>query len=99
MRDDGVAAGDQAYGAVLVKDGEIVGFGPSRVVVDRDSEAHAERVALRDARRRLGTADLSGTLLYSTSRPCAACEAAAAAAGVARLWVGEVPTDFGPPRP
>jgi tRNA(adenine34) deaminase len=92
------AWGDQPYGAVLVAGGVIVGVGPSRVVVDRDASAHAERVAIRDAQRRLGTASLAGSVLYSTARPCGACEAAAAAAGVGRMIHGRALTDAGVPR-
>lgn len=91
--------GDQAYGAVVVADGVIVGVGPSRVVVDQDFSAHAERVALRDAQRRLGRLSLAGAVLVSTSRPCAACEAAAAAAGVGRMFHGPSLNDAGVPRP
>lgn len=90
--------GDQPYGAVVVLDGAVVGDGPSRVVMDRDSDAHAERVAIRDAQRRLGRTRLAGAVLYSTSRPCGACEAAAAAAGVSRMYYGESLVDAGPPR-
>ncbi len=54
MRDDAVRAGDQAYGAVVVKDGGIIGFGPSRVVLKKDWTAHAEREAIREAQARLG---------------------------------------------
>jgi tRNA(adenine34) deaminase len=93
-----VSWGDQSYGAVLVADGVLVGVGPSRVVVDRNPDAHAERVALRDAQQRLGRASLAGAWLYSTSRPCGACEAAAAAAGVARMIHGPALSDAGPPR-
>ena len=85
MRDEAVARGE-----------EIVGYGPSRVVADRNPHAHAERVALWDAQRRLG--DVAGTTMYSTSRPCAACEQALAAAGVARMLFGRGPTDGGAPR-
>ncbi|MBL8340752.1 MAG: nucleoside deaminase [Rubrivivax sp.] len=92
-----VSWGDQSYGAVLVADGVIVGVGPSRVVVDRNPDAHAERVALRDAQQRLGRPSLAGAVLYSTSRPCRACEAAAAAAGVARMIHGSALQDAGPP--
>ena len=60
MRDDAVRAGDQAYGAVVVKDGRIIGFGPSRVVLKKDWTAHAEREAIREAQARLGRTDLSG---------------------------------------
>jgi len=90
--------GDQPYGAVLVLDGALAGEGPSRVVKDRDPDAHAERVAIRDAQRKLGRATLAGAILYSTSRPCAACEAAAAAAGVSRMIYGEGLADAGAPR-
>ena len=54
MQDDAVRAGDQAYGAVVVKDGRIIGFGPSRVVLKKDWTAHAEREAIREAQARLG---------------------------------------------
>ena len=91
--------GDQPYGAVLVLDGRIVGEGPSRVVRHADPGAHAEREAIRDAQRRLGRQQLPGSVLYSTSRPCRVCEAAAAAAKVSRMVYGEALADAGPPRP
>ena len=90
--------GDQPYGAVLVLDGALAGEGPSRVVKDGNVDAHAERVAIRDAQRRLGRTSLAGAVLYSTSRPCSACEAAAAAANVSRMYYGESLADAGPPR-
>ncbi len=90
--------GDQPYGAVLVFENAIVGEGPSRVVLRGDADAHAEREAIRDAQRRLGRTDLAGSVLYSTSHPCRLCEAAAAAAQVARMVYGESLTDAGPPR-
>jgi tRNA(adenine34) deaminase len=98
MRDHAVAAGDQSFGAIVVKDGEIVGYGPSRVIIDRNPEAHAERVAIWDAQRRLGTEDLSGTALYSTSRACAACENAAAKANMAVMYFGPSAVNAGKPR-
>ena len=91
--------GDQAYGAVLVADGAIVGEGPSRVVKRGDPTAHAEREAIRDAQRRLGRMNLAGSILYSTSRPCSQCEMAAAEAHVARMIFGEGLSDAGQPRP
>ena len=92
------STGDQPYGAVLVADGAIIGEGPSRVVILGDPTAHAEREAIRDAQRRLGRTDLSGSVLYSTSRPCRMCEAAAAEANVARMIHGTDLDDAGPPR-
>jgi tRNA(Arg) A34 adenosine deaminase TadA len=90
--------GDQPYGAVLVLDGRLAGEGPSRVVQRNDPDAHAERVAIADAQRRLGRTDLAGATLYSTSRPCGLCEAAAARAGVARMVWGAQAHDAGTPR-
>jgi len=98
MRDDAVRSGDQAYGAVVVKDGTIVGFGPSRVVLKKDWSAHAEREAIREAQARLGSRDLTGAVLYSSSRPCAECESAAAEANIARMIHGRDGTDAGPPK-
>lgn len=90
--------GDQPYGAVLVLDEQLVGEGPSRVVKNRDPSAHAEREAIRDAQARLGRVRLDGSVLYSTSRPCAACEEAAADAGVGRMVFGPSLVDGGAPR-
>lgn len=90
--------GDQPYGAVLVLDERIVGEGPSRVVKLGDPTAHAEREAIRDAQRRLNRQLIRGAVLYSTSRPCPACEAAAAEAGVIRVYFGEEMRDAGAPK-
>jgi tRNA(Arg) A34 adenosine deaminase TadA len=99
MRREAVARGDQSYGAILVVEGAIAGWGPSRVVTDRNPDAHAERVALWDAQRRLGRERLDGAVMYSTSRPCAACQRALAGAGIARLFFGPEGTDGGAPAP
>jgi tRNA(Arg) A34 adenosine deaminase TadA len=98
LRDEAARAGDQPYGAVLLCNGRIVGEAPSRVVASTDPTAHAEMEAIRDAARRLGTRDLSGCVLVSTSRPCRMCEAAAGWAGIARMVHGAALTDAGPPR-
>jgi len=95
MRQRAESWGDQPYGAVLVLDGQLVGEGPSRVVLNRDPDAHAEREAIRDAQRRLGRARLEGSVLYSTSRPCPACQRAAAEAGIARMVFGQQLVDAG----
>ena len=90
--------GDQPYGAVLVLDGKLVGEAPSRVIKNQNPDAHAEREAIHDAQRRLGRTDLSGAVLYSTSRPCSLCEAAAAQAAVSRMYFGSPLADGGAPR-
>ena len=98
MREQAVAAGDQAYGAVVVRTGEIVGWGPSRVRERGEWAGHAEREAMRDAQQRLARDDLSDCVMYSTSRPCGACERAAAQARLGRMYYGPDATDAGVPR-
>jgi tRNA(Arg) A34 adenosine deaminase TadA len=98
MKAEAVAKGDQPYGAVLVRDGAIIGSGPSRVITDRNPDAHAERVALWDAQRRSGSRELAGAAIYSTSRPCSDCQQALALAKVERMYVGPAATDAGRPQ-
>lgn len=98
MRKQALSWSDQAYGAVLVKDNRIIGYGPSRVIRNQDPEAHAEREAIKDALTKGGNGSVAGAVLYSTSRPCMACEAAAAKAGVRRMYFGSNAQDAGPPR-
>ncbi|MFT5116374.1 MAG: tRNA(Arg) A34 adenosine deaminase TadA [Parasphingorhabdus sp.] len=87
MRDQAVSAGDQAFGAVVVRDGRIVGQSRSRVMTHSDPTAHAEMEAIRDAASRLGRR-LTGCTLYSSSRPCPMCEAAAYWANIDRMIHG-----------
>ena len=98
MKTDAERAGDQPYGAVVVRGGEIVGWGPSRVVTNKDWTAHAEREAIRDAEARLQSAELAGCVIYSTSRPCSNCERAAAAAKIERMFYGADAADAGRPK-
>lgn len=98
MRDLALETGDQGYGAVIVKDGRIVGQAPSRVVVNHDPTAHAEMEAIRDAARKLGTRDLSGCVLYSSSRACPMCEAAGYWAGLEGMRFGHAVSDAGRPQ-
>ena len=99
MRRLALSWGDQPYGAVVVHEGRIVGQGPSRVRQRNDPNAHAEREAMRDARDSFGADVLRGAVLYSTSRPCALCEAAAAQAGISRMVHGAGLQDAGAPAP
>lgn len=98
MRNLALETGDQGYGAVIVKDGRIVGQAPSRVVVNRDPTAHAEMEAIRDAARNLGTRDLRDCVMYATSRACPMCEAAAYWANLKDMRFGPTIADAGPPR-
>lgn len=90
--------GDQAYGAVVVRSGRIVGEGASGVIVMQDPTAHGEVEAIRDACRRLGTNDLGGCEIYSTAKPCPMCETACYWARIARIYFGAGITDGGAPR-
>lgn len=65
------------FGAVVAKDGRIVGEGWNRVTSSADPTAHAEVVAIRAAAAALGTHDLSGAVLYTSCEPCPMCLAAA----------------------
>ena len=69
----GVETGGGPFGAVVVKDGEIIGEGMNRVVPNADPTAHAEIVAIRAACAALGTHDLSGAVIISSCEPCPMC--------------------------
>ena len=97
LRRAALESGDQGYGAVVVRDGRIIGEAPSRVIQNRDPTAHAEMEAIRDAARRGASRDLGGAVLYSSSPPCPMCEAAAYWAGIERLVHGSEARDGGRP--
>ena len=97
MRRLAIDNGDQGYGALVVLKGIIVGQSPSEVVVNRDPTAHAEMQAIRDAASRLNRRDLSGCILYSSSRACPMCEAAAYWSGITQMKYGKEITDAGRP--
>ena len=61
------------FGAIIVKNGKIVGKGINRVIKDNDPSAHAEIVAIRDACKNLNTLDLTGCILYTSCYPCPMC--------------------------
>ena len=61
------------FGAVVVKDGKIIGKGHNKVVGSNDPTAHGEIDAIRDACRNIGSFDLSGAELYTTCYPCPMC--------------------------
>lgn len=76
------------FGAVVVKDGRIVGRGHNCVIRDQDATMHGEIAAIRDASRALGTFDLSGCTLYSTAEPCPMCLCACLWANIDRIYYG-----------
>jgi len=79
------AAGEVPVGALLVRDGLVIGEGWNRPIGACDPSAHAEIVALREAGRRVGNYRLPGATLYVTLEPCPMCAGAIVHARVARV--------------
>ena len=61
------------FGAVVVKDGEIIGEGCNQVTSTNDPTAHAEVVAIRNACQKLGSFQLDNCILYTSCEPCPMC--------------------------
>ena len=85
---EAAAAGEVPVGAVVVKDGAVVGRGHNRPVAGRDPTAHAEVMALRDAAERIGNYRLAECMLYVTLEPCAMCAGAIMNARIRRVVYG-----------
>jgi tRNA(adenine34) deaminase len=81
-------AGEVPVGALVVKDGEIIGRGYNAPISCHDPSAHAEIRAMRDAAQRIGNYRLVGCTLYVTLEPCAMCAGAIQHARIARLVYG-----------
>ena len=90
---DGVAEGGGPFGAVVVKDGVVVGEGRNSVVPNHDPTAHAEVMAIRSACATLGTHDLSGAVIYTSCEPCPMCLGAIWWARIAEIVYGNDRTD------
>ena len=82
------AAGEVPVGAVVTRDGTVLGIGSNRMRADRDPTAHAEVVAMRAAARALGDWRLDGCDLWVTLEPCAMCAGAIALSRIQRLYFG-----------
>jgi tRNA(adenine34) deaminase len=80
--------GEVPVGAVVVRNGVVVGRGHNRNLIDQDPTAHAELVALREAGRALGNHRLGGCELFVTIEPCAMCAGAMVHARIQRLVYG-----------
>lgn len=86
---DGIRNGEGGpFGAVIVKDGRIIGKGHNRVLADHDPTMHGEVAAIRDACKNLGTYNLRGCILYTTAYPCPMCLSAAMWANIDRIVYG-----------
>ena len=82
------SVGEVPIGAVIVKDGEVVGRGYNRIECDKDPTQHAEMIAIRKASRKLGARRLIGCTMYVTVEPCSMCAGAAVLARLDRVVAG-----------
>ncbi len=90
---DNIDSGGGPFGAVIVKDGEVIATGANRVVPNTDPTAHAEVMAIRNACAKLGTFQLTGCTIYSSCEPCPMCLSAIYWAGIDRLCYGNTKDD------
>lgn len=90
---DNIDRGGGPFGAVIVRDGEVVSTGANSVTIENDPTAHAEVKAIRNACHKLGTFQLSGCVVYSSCEPCPMCLSALYWAGVRKIFYGNTKED------
>ena len=76
------------FGAVIVRNGEVIAVAHNEVLATNDPTAHAEVVAIRRAAAKLGRFDLSDCEIHSTCEPCPMCQTAIHCAGIRKLYFG-----------
>jgi tRNA(adenine34) deaminase len=86
-----ITEGNQPFGSVVVRDGEVVGRGRNLTNRNHDPTAHAETEAIRDASATLASPDLSGCTIYATWQPCAMCCGAIVSSGIGTVVLGGRP--------
>lgn len=80
--------GDAPYGAVIVKDNEVVAIGHNTVKSDSDPSAHAEINAIRSLTTKIKSPALEGYTLYTTGEPCPMCATACVWTGISEIVFG-----------
>ena len=93
LAEDNVDNGGGPFGAVIVRNSEIVATGVNRVTADNDPTAHAEVNAIREACAKEATFNLSGCVIYSSCEPCPMCLSAIYWAGISRIYYGNTQDD------
>ena len=93
LSEESVARGGGPFGAVIVKDGEIIASRSNSVTLDNDPTAHAEVNAIRAACRALDTFDLDGCVIYTSCEPCPMCLGAIYWAGIDRIYYANTRQD------
>jgi guanine deaminase len=77
-----IGRGGRPFGAVIVRNNEVIAAGVNEIAFSNDPTAHAELMAIRAASHKLGSSDLSGCIVYASGHPCPMCLAAMRLAGV-----------------
>ena len=90
---ENIDTGGGPFGAVIVRDGEVIATGANRVVPNADPTAHAEVMAIRNACTKLGTFQLTDCTIYSSCEPCPMCLSALYWASVKRICYGNTKDD------
>lgn len=80
-----IAKGGRPFGAVVVKNGEVIAVGVNEIHSTNDPTAHAELTAIRAASRKLGSPSLEGCVVYASGHPCPMCMAAMRMAGIGKV--------------
>lgn len=93
LADESVRNGGGPFGAVIVKDGEIVAGSSNSVTLDNDPTAHAEVNTIRQACQKLGTFDLSDCVIYTSCEPCPMCLGAIYWAHLKCIYYGNTKKD------
>ena len=93
LANQSVAQGGGPFGAVIVKDGEIIAGSSNSVTIDNDPTAHAEVNTIRKACQKLGTFDLSGCTIYTSCEPCPMCLGAIYWARIGKIFYGNTRKD------
>jgi len=93
--EEGIAKGQEPFGACVVRDGKIISVAHNTALADPDVTAHAEMNAIRMACKALGTIDLSGCEIYASFKPCRMCQEACERANISKIYYGAGPEDVG----
>ena len=93
LANESVERGGGPFGAVIVKDGEIVAGSSNSVTIDNDPTAHAEVNTIRKACLKLRTFDLSGCTIYTSCEPCPMCLGAIYWARIGKIFYGNTRKD------
>ena len=82
---ENVEKGGRPFGALVVKDGEIISHGVNQILLSNDPTAHAELIAVREACKALQRLSLEGCVVYASGQPCPMCLAAMRMVGINKI--------------